>query len=395
MLLSGFFFKDVATRVRLKKKTKTYLWAILTLIMVIVALFFGLLHRGWPVANDVQWLSDSRAIRFGNSGIAYVDDLRAFRLSRQSGPLTIEMAVTQANNYKSGFSTLLVIHDGADRRQLAVGQYNTSVIVMNGDDYNNRQRRPRVIGREVFSPQQTRYLTITSSEGGTHLYVDGILADSRKKWKLSIPIEGAPLRLVLGNSVHGNHGWRGDIHGLAISGEAVSAEAARLRYERWAADRRFDALKLDSTSLLFTFDQKNAAQFADRPGNDNHLKIPQHTVVLQKTILASAWQPVRWNRVTVGDIVVNVVGFMPLGIVFYGFLQCFSGPLTRHSHLLAVVFCLLLSLGIEIAQAWIPTRYSTLPDLILNTFGAWLGIVGWKLVRGRRGFKDARGQRVK
>ena len=358
---------------------KTYQWAILTLTMVLITLFFGLLLRGWPVANDVQWLSDSRAIRFGNSGIAYVDDLRAVRLSHQPGPLTIEMAVTPANNYKSGFSPLLVIHDGDDRRQLAVWQYKTSLIVMNGDDFNNRQRRPRVVGRDIFSSQETIFLTITSGEQGTQLYVDGILTDSGKKWKLSIPVEGAPLRLVLGNSVHGNHGWRGDLLGLVISGEAISAEAARLRFERWAADRRFDALKLDSTSLFFTFDPKDAAQFADRSGNNNHLKLPQHTVVLQKTVLASTWQPIRWNRVTVGDIVVNVVGFMPLGIVFYGFLQCFSGPLTRHSHLFAVLFCLLLSLGIELAQAWIPTRYSTIQDLILNTFGAWLGIGLWRL----------------
>ena len=41
-------------------KIKTYHWAILTLTMVLIALFFGLLPRGWPVANDVQWLPDSR-----------------------------------------------------------------------------------------------------------------------------------------------------------------------------------------------------------------------------------------------------------------------------------------------------------------------------------------------
>ena len=44
----------------------------------------------------------------------------------------------------------------------------------------------------------------------------------------------------------------------------------------------------------------------------------------------------------------------------------------------------MLSLGIELAQTWIPTRHSSLPDLILNTFGAWLGIMGWKVVRGRK-----------
>jgi glycopeptide antibiotics resistance protein len=361
-------------------KNQTPLWAILTLFMVVVVLFFGLLHRGWPVVNDVKWLRDSRAIRFDENGIAYVNDLRNIRLNQLTGPLTIEMVVTPRTNNKRGFKPLLVIHDGADRRQLAIWQYNVSLIVMNGDDYNNKQRRPRVIARDVFLSQQMRYLTITSGERGTHLYVDGVLVDANKKWSLSIPVEGNPLRLVLGNSVHGNDGWQGDLHGLAIAGEAIFAESVRHHFENWTADRRFDVRKQDSTLLLLTFDQKNAAQFADQSGNENHLRIPQQMIALQKTILASAFRPMIWNRTIVGEMVVNVVGFMPLGIVFFGFLHCFSGPFTKHYHMLAVLSCLLISLGIELAQAWIPTRYSTQLDLILNTFGAWLGIVGWKLV---------------
>ena len=369
--------------VKFKMKSKTYLWVSLTLVMVIVALFFGLRPTNWPIVNDVQWLPDKPAIRFHDTGIAYVNDLRAIRLSHQPGPLTIEMAVTPAIFHKLGYSPLLVMHDGADRRQLTIWQYDTSLIVMNGDDYDNRQRRPRVVGRDVFSSQRTIYLTITSGGQGTRLYVDGHLADANRNWKLSIPVEGEPLRLVLGHSVYGRYGWMGDIHGLAISGEAISPESVKRRFDCWAADHRFDSLKQDSTWLLFTFDQKKAAQFADRSGNDNHLEIPPHMIVLKKTILASAWRPIKWNRATVGDMVVNVIGFMPLGIVFFGLLQCFSGPFTRHNQLLAVALCLMLSLGIELAQTWIPTRYSTLLDLILNTFGAWLGVVGWRLVRER------------
>jgi glycopeptide antibiotics resistance protein len=361
-------------------KIKTYQWAILTLTMVLVALFFGLLHRGWPVVNDIQWLPDSRAIRFGNSGMAYVDDLRAFRVSRHSEPLTIEMAVTPANNFKSGFRPLLVVHDGVDRRQLAIWQYNASLVVMNGDDYDSSQRRPRVVGRDVFSSQRTIYLTITSDELGTHLYVDGILAAANSNWKLSIPVEGEPLRLVLGHSVYGRHGWRGDIHGLALAGEAISAEAVRLRFDRWAADQEFDALKLDSTMLLFPFNQKTDRGFVDASGGNQTLALPDHITVLKKTFLSSPWPHFYWSRAVTSDMVVNVIGFVPLGIVFYGFVQSFSGRFTRHNQLLAVALCLLLSLGIELAQTWIPTRHSSLPDLILNTFGAWLGIVGWRVV---------------
>ncbi len=362
-------------------KTKTYQWAILTLIMVLIALFFGLRPKAWFIANDVQWLPDGKAIRFQNSGMAYVDDLRAVRLNRQPRPLTIEMVVTPANINKSGFSPLLVLHDGSDRRQLAVWQYHTSLVVMNGDDYDNSQREPKVVGRNIFAPQQARYLTVTSDEQGTHLFVDGILAAANGNLKLSIPVEGDPLRLVLGNSVHGKHGWTGDLHGLALSGTAISAETVGLHFDRWAADNNFDFLKQESTKLLFTFSEKNGIGFVDESGGNQTLEVPVHMTALKKTFLSPAWRHLKWNRAATGDIALNIVGFMPLGVVFYGFLQCFSGPLSKHRIFAATALCMLLSLGIELAQAWIPIRVSSLTDLVLNTLGAWLGIVWWRLIR--------------
>ena len=353
------------------------------LVMVPIALFFGLRNRGGSSANDVLWLPGSRAIRFQNSGIAYVGDLRAVRLDRQPWPLTIEMAATPASSQKSGFSPILVMNDGADRRQLAIWQYGPSLIVMNGDDYDNGRRQPRVVGRNAFAPRQTRYLTVTSGDQGTRLYIDGILADAKGDWKLSLPVEGNPLRLVLGHSVYGKHGWRGDIQGVAISGEALSAEVVKRRYDLWAADRTFDFLKQAPTKLLFTFNRKTDAGFVDESGGNQTLEIPDRMTALKKTVLAPAWRHLHWSRAVAADVVVNVVGFMPLGIVFYGLLQGFSGPIVRHKHLLAVILCMLLSLGIELAQAWVPTRSSSLLDLILNTFGAWLGIAAWKGIARR------------
>ena len=84
-------------------------------------------------------------------------------------------------------------------------------------------------------------------------------------------------------------------------------------------------------------------------------------------------------------MVVNVIGLMPLGIVFYGSLQCFSGPFTKHNRLLAVVFCLLLSLRHRTRPDVDPDTAFQPPDLILNTFGAWLGIGLWRLVGGGMG----------
>jgi hypothetical protein len=240
-------------------------------------------------------------------------------------------------------------------------------------------------GRGVLSDRQTRSLTITSGGQGTRLYVDGAPVAANKKWNLSIPTQGNPLRLVLGNSVYGNHAWQGDLHGLAISAKALSPEAVRLNFDRWAQARNFDFLKQRPAMLLFSFDRDIGARFMDRSGNGNDLTIPERLVVLEKTILAPVQRQLHLNQAAVADMVVNVVSFIPVGIAFFGFLQCLSGPLSRRSLLLAVVLCMLLSLGIETAQAWIPTRYSNLQDLILNTFGAWTGIVGWRILREKGG----------
>lgn len=359
---------------RIKNRTEFCLWAVLALIMVMVALFFGLHPKGWPFANDARWNPDERAIRFQGRGIAYVDRVGDELHFDAPGPLTIEMAVTPENIERRGYNPLLVMHDGADRRQLAVWQYGASLIVMNGDDYDNSRRRPRIVGRNVLSARKTRYLTVTAGEQGTRLFVDGVPAATNSDWKMSIPDKGTPLRLVLGNSVYGRHGWKGLIHGLAISRTAISDEAVRLRSDQWAADRNFDFTGRKIPLLLYTFNEKNGNGFVSQSAGHQVLEIPEYITVLKRIFLSPPRHYFKWRRSAVGDIVVNITGFIPVGAVLYGFLQCFSGLPAKYRFLTAVALCLLLSLGIELAQAWIPTRVSSLLDLILNTMGACLGI---------------------
>jgi hypothetical protein len=267
----------------------------------------------------------------------------------------------------------MVMHAGLDRRQLGIWQWGTSLIVMNGDDYDNGRRWPRVVAERIFASRQSRYLTITSGRKGTHLYVDGRLAAAHGKWRLSIPASGRPLRMVLGNSVHGRNGWAGEIYGLAISADAIPAQAVKRHYERWRLRHDFDFLQQDSPLVLFTFDRRGADGFADLAGNSERMVVPAHMTILEKTFLSTPQRYANWQRAALADMLLNTVGFIPLGAVWYGFLACFSGGLSRYKKTAAVVVCLLLSLAIELGQAWIPTRVSSLMDLILNTFGAWVG----------------------
>jgi glycopeptide antibiotics resistance protein len=72
------------------------------------------------------------------------------------------------------------------------------------------------------------------------------------------------------------------------------------------------------------------------------------------------------------DILINVVGFIPLGFLLAGYL--------KHKGFRSVAFVFLsvavgfgISLLIEILQAFLPSRLSSIVDLITNTSGTMIG----------------------
>jgi VanZ family protein len=368
-------------------KSDNKVWLILTVVVVLIAIFFGLRPRAWFIVNDLQPLPDERGIRFHGSGIAFVENVRLDRRPSNQEPFTIEMAVTPEGIEMWGSKPLLVLHDGADSRQLILLQYNQSLIIMNGDDYSNRQRRPRIVGRDILSNAETLHVVVTSGEQGTDLYVNGIKTAGRKDWRLSIPDQTKPLQLVIGNNIHARLGWTGRVHGLAILKEAVPADLVMRHHDRWAAGKNFDYLKASDTLLLYTFEEKSDHIFSDSSGSNHPLKVPVHLKALQKIFLVPPDQDFHFNQVVVQDMLINVLGFIPIGMVFYGFLQRFSGLNGKFYLLAAITLCILLSISIEIAQAWIPIRTSSLTDLVLNTLGGWLGAEG---IRARYRFKQTK-----
>ena len=364
------------------KKT-SFAWAVITIFMVLVALFFGLRPKGGALTNDAQWLTDKTGIRFSGRGMAMVENLEEEWGDRNPASFTIEMIVTPTREDLKGFNPLIVMHDGADKRQLVIWQYRHSLIVMNGDDYDYKQRRPRVVARDIFSSQQTRYVAVASGKKGTCLYVDGVLADVKRDMQLAIPDSGPELRLVVGNTVHATHGWRGVFHGLAITATDLGGEAILQRYRQWAGGGSLDSIRSDLSLRLFSFNVgPNDAMNAKDGGSS--LLVPEKLVALEKSFLGFQGLHAGWSGPMVFDTLVNVMGFIPLGIVFYGLIQSLWVQAGRHGRWLAVLACLLLSLAIELSQAWIPMRVSSLPDLMLNTLGGWIGVEIWRKGRAWR-----------
>ncbi|MCC7069067.1 MAG: VanZ family protein [Burkholderiales bacterium] len=81
------------------------------------------------------------------------------------------------------------------------------------------------------------------------------------------------------------------------------------------------------------------------------------------------WQ---WpQRVIVNDVLINVIGYLPFGAALALAWPTRWGR--RRRWMLSVAAGAALSLAMESAQMWLPTRYASTVDVITNTLGTGLG----------------------
>jgi hypothetical protein len=345
----------------------------LSAAILIGILIFGLSPKGLTFLNGVNWISNHAGIRFSGYGIAYTNPISQLVEYNTSKPncFSIEIALKPASNQKKGTSFILSLHDGRDHNQLLMWQYHSWIIFMNGDDYDHKRRTKR-IAVDISSMSPTiRVITVTTGKNHTEVYLDGQLV-IRKDLSLKIP-NGSKTRLILGNSVYGKAPWHGDIYGLAFFGHMLTAQDAALHFDRWTHIHNFDFAAKEKPFVLYVFDEKVGKRVFDHAGGNNTLKIPYRMHMLKKKILFPSHATLKFDRGFYIDSIINFLGFIPLGFILSATFVKIGGTFEKRNLLIAVLFCFVVSLFIEIFQAWIPTRDSYILDLIFNTFGGLTG----------------------
>lgn len=364
---------------RLIRKTVSILTAhhalsIWTLVLICIILFFGLRPKTWPDVNQIHWSAEKNSLMFDNTGFGYVDNLYSFQGREAAGEFSIRLLVATDNLQERGFKPIVMLHDGNDRDQLTISQWGKSIIVMNGDDYNYSRRLPRISTEAVLAAGSPMCITVTSGAGGARLFSNGAMIYENTGLRLKIPDKGNKLRLILGNTVYGNHGWEGEVYSLALYDQQLPPETA---LEDCAGE--LDGVypppdAMDHRQLFFTFKAPPGAMVADQSGNNQPLLLPSRPLALKKSFFAAPWHNFSLSKNLIVDIIANFLGFIPLATVLYVRLSLSSSPAGNHPALLAVLCCFLLSLAIELAQGWLPGRTSSLLDLLLNSLGAGVGV---------------------
>ena len=200
-------------------------------------------------------------------------------------------------------------------------------------------------------------------------------AEHPKKKSLKWLPYGDNARLILGNSAYGKHSWGGDIYGFAFYRHTLTDLDAALHYKRWSQDRSFEFATDRNPFLLYHLDEQDGSRIIDHAGGGHFLKMPSRMPILKKELLATPWKRFKFDKKSIEDIVLNLAGFILLGFVFTSTLTGFGGAFQKKTAYIALFLCVLVSLIIETAQAWMPSRSSSQLDLMCNTAGSVIGIM--------------------
>lgn len=361
-----------------QRKDKTY-YAILAGLFLIVAVlsFFGLRPKEYLPENGARWLRPGPGLVFENFGIAHTAPADFAPLA-DSG-FSIVMAIRPTPGLRKAFRFIMVVHDGEDKRQLVIGQWERSLIIMNGDDYSGRRKTPRIIanmGANLDNDPQAVFVVLTSDDSGTRIYLNGVLIRHQPALRLKWPSTGERARLVMGNSVRGRDPWAGSLSGLAVFAGALDPAAISSLHKRWRAEGHFTLADMAAIRLFYPFLEGHGTIAYDRGGSGIHLELPNRMPVLKKEVLTlpgRTWWSVNHAELFALDLSLNLIGFIPLGFFMAALLHRTQRFQKRH-RLLSVIFCFVLSLTFELTQVWLPSRHSDMVDLMLNVVGGVIGV---------------------
>ena len=348
------------------------LLSVLLGIGLAVMLYAGLNDRGFGSRNLVEWVDFGPGLAFYGRGIAYTEPvLSEAQFSREKG-MSIEIALVVSPPYEARFRFIAEISGGDEKTHIVIAQWKNEIIVMQGDDYSHSRREPRVSYR-IRDDREALFLTVVSGPSGTTLFVDGDRVAQRAEFVLEMPGAFDPARMILGNSATGRKPWKGVIRGVAVYAYALTVKDVRLHVGTYQLDGSFTAFRNQNPHLLLPLFPEESDRASDRAAFETDLNFPRDkTFVVTDHFLFSP-QEMRLGLHDPEDLLLNMAGFVPFGFVLAALLRRRFG---RGAAFVLTSFSgMLLSLLIETRQAWMPSRTSSLLDLILNTAGTLVGAI--------------------
>jgi hypothetical protein len=356
---------------------KTLLLDLICVGVVCVILTLGL----WPFHspdNEVSWLANRNGLAFGR--FSTVISSAALQVTGQEGGApgpagTVEVWLQPRRIWGQG--TILAIYNPGNLHQFSLRQSLSDLALETAIRENpHPANTARLYVPDAFRKPRPVFLTIASGIHGTAVYTNGVLARTAPHFQLAA--EAFTGRLVLGDAPGQTDSWSGDLLGLAIYCRELTAAQALRHYETWTQRARPALSGEERNAALYLFDERAGNVVHDHAGSGVHLYIPSKYMVLEQIFLEPFWREFSLSRSYWDSALKNIIGFIPFGFCF---CACLSAHKLRRAALATVILGTLVSLAIEILQAYLPTRDSGTTDIFTNTLGTCIGAVVWTVIR--------------
>lgn len=341
-----------------------------TCLMLLCGLLYAGLVPFRAPSNDVAWVAGSNAIRFADHGTMLSSGLFP-PPAHGEGERSIEIWAQPGLIDDS--STMMAFYSPASARGLSIVQAESDLEVrIESSSAWRHEKIGRLNIADAFLDGKSAFWAVTFGTSGTAVYRDSKLVRSSPLAPSNGELSG---RLVVGSSPIFHDGWSGVERGLAIYDAALNPAQIERHYLSWTHGGAPALAPGDLCVAVYLFDEHAGRVVHNRAGSENDLIIPEKFLILRQTVLDPVWRAFNWSRGFWKDAFINVGGFVP-----FGFFLCayFSVRGLRSPVLCASVPGAAVSLIIELTQAHLPTRDSSMSDVINNAFGSILGAAAYR-----------------
>jgi hypothetical protein len=363
----------VTTDPRIRQRGITFLGLVCVAVLGII-LTLGL----WPFhlpKNGVVWLRNRNGLRFSRYGTVLSSGVLSMTNAQSEACGSLEIWLQPSRMWDS--RTLITFYAPENPFQFSLHQSETGMELQTAiQDSEHHTDTVSLRVPDVFRKRGPAFITITSGSKGTVVYIDGVLAKRASQYRLS-PKELAG-RLVLGDSPRHGDSWSGQLLGLAIYHRELTARQVLEHYEGWTQRERPEIAGDERNIALYLFDERGGKVIHNKARSGADLYIPERYVVLDQVFLERPWREFSRSMSYLRGFLKNIVGFVPLGFCFYSYLS--AARYVKRPVLATVILGTLVSLTIEILQAYLPTRESGMTDVVTNTFGTYIGVRLYKVV---------------
>lgn len=338
--------------------------------LLTVGIWIGIFVAGlWPFnfvpKNRIRWLPGGEGLRFDGYGQVF-SSVPMFppRGPHGAAEATIELVFTPSKSYNDASTVFALVNQ--NEVSFAIGQSLTDLFLQGFFTQGGGKPVVKLWIDDVCAHAQELFVTVTLDNHHVDVYLDGQLARS---FPVSTQANTLSGKILVGHSVEGGGQWSGSVARLAIFDGTVDAAEISRRYGEWTKTRHLDR-DVNHGGAAYEF-VKPAGDFVSNVGETGpDLTIPKTFRLSKPTVLG--W-PDHLDRSVAIDAAVNIAGFVPFGLATCLCLRFWTGWSISRCVAMAILIGASVSLAIELLQVFLPTRDSSLADLVTNILGTTIG----------------------